>query len=96
VLGLLAGASYTESRGRLAPGDCLLLYTDGINEAESPEGEEYDLPRLRDLLLRGAGQPGRAILDSIEKEIEQWKAALLRQTTGHIFPDAPQIKRGSV
>jgi serine phosphatase RsbU (regulator of sigma subunit) len=72
VLGLIATASYEETMGRLEPGDSLLLYTDGISEAESPKGEEYDLPRLRQLMERVYGEPGAGVITAIEREIERW------------------------
>ncbi|MBK9170519.1 MAG: SpoIIE family protein phosphatase [Bryobacterales bacterium] len=74
VLGLLPVAVYKESRGTLHSGDCLLLYTDGIVEAESPREEEYDLPRLRDLVCRLAREPAAAIVEAIEREVEVWTA----------------------
>jgi serine phosphatase RsbU (regulator of sigma subunit) len=44
---------------QLEPGDHLLLYTDGVVEARSPEGELFGVPRLIDLMLRNlaAGFP---------------------------------------
>jgi serine phosphatase RsbU (regulator of sigma subunit) len=47
-VGLIQGASYEESELTLEPGDLLLLYTDGITEAENPEAEEFGLERLVD------------------------------------------------
>jgi phosphoserine phosphatase RsbU/P len=39
-----------EGSVRLARGDRLVLYTDGVTEARSPNGEFYDEERLADLL----------------------------------------------
>lgn len=36
----------TEERVRLQPGDVFVLYTDGVVESRSPEGEEYGYERL--------------------------------------------------
>jgi sigma-B regulation protein RsbU (phosphoserine phosphatase) len=46
VLGLLPGADYETGRVDLHIGDVLVLYTDGVVEAENPEGEEYSAQRL--------------------------------------------------
>ena len=37
----------------LSAGDILVLYTDGITEAENSEGEEFGMERLSALIRRG-------------------------------------------
>lgn len=45
-LGVLESASYREEETRLEPGDLLLLYTDGLTEAENPDEEEFGVERV--------------------------------------------------
>jgi serine phosphatase RsbU (regulator of sigma subunit) len=45
-IGMIAGTSYSQTAVQLDPGDLLLLYTDGINEAEDESGEQLGLDRL--------------------------------------------------
>lgn len=45
-VGLLPKAAYGTERVTLAPGDTLVLYTDGITEAEDVQDEEFGLERL--------------------------------------------------
>jgi sigma-B regulation protein RsbU (phosphoserine phosphatase) len=45
-LGILPEANYGCSEVELNVGDTIVLYTDGITEAENPEGEEYGEKRL--------------------------------------------------
>jgi phosphoserine phosphatase RsbU/P len=47
VLGLLPQPGAHADRIALAPGDSLLLYTDGISEAADGHGQEFGLDRLR-------------------------------------------------
>jgi hypothetical protein len=56
-LGLLASTSYKESAFHLSAGDHLALYTDGLLEARSANGELYGFDRLRTLF---AAQPDAA------------------------------------
>jgi len=52
-----------------SPGDLLILCTDGVTEAENPDGEEFGAQRLREVILRhGHREPGdihRALLESL-------------------------------
>ena len=54
VLGIHEGTVYEEDMVRLVEGDRLVLYTDGLTEAEDPAGEMYGEDRLHELL---AGLP---------------------------------------
>ncbi len=57
VLGLNADWAYATSTVRLAPGDALYLYTDGITEAFNPANEAFGRQRLQAALRDGRGQP---------------------------------------
>ena len=54
VLGLLADAASRSVTLRLAPGDTLLLYTDGLTEARTGRGARYDEQALRGFLTTRA------------------------------------------
>ncbi|HLG75493.1 MAG TPA: PP2C family protein-serine/threonine phosphatase [Ktedonobacteraceae bacterium] len=51
-LGMLPGVCYDEYEAMLAPGECLLLYSDGLVEAHNPAREMFGFPRLQTLLAR--------------------------------------------
>ncbi len=52
-LGLVAHSERTApAEMHLQPGDRVLLYTDGVVEARSPEGDEFGVVRLMDLFVR--------------------------------------------
>ena len=46
ALGVMDGMDYEQSTLTLAPGDTLVLYTDGVTEAENADGEEFGMERL--------------------------------------------------
>ncbi|MBP8948794.1 MAG: SpoIIE family protein phosphatase [Candidatus Promineofilum sp.] len=49
-LGLLPGMQYEQHETTLRPGECVLLYSDGLVEAHSPTREMFGFPRLQALL----------------------------------------------
>ena len=51
ALGAFEGIPYPERSVRLEPGDAVLLYTDGVTEAQNAAGEEFAEERL----IRAAG-----------------------------------------
>jgi hypothetical protein len=59
-LGMLPGISYTQGMATLRPGDALVLYSDGITEAQNAFGEEYGLVRLTSAVRDSATFPAEA------------------------------------
>jgi phosphoserine phosphatase RsbU/P len=49
-LGMFTNAGFSVHRLHLAPGDGLLVYTDGMTEARNPDGEEYGIARMKMLV----------------------------------------------
>jgi sigma-B regulation protein RsbU (phosphoserine phosphatase) len=50
VLGIFEDQTYSLGTAQLGPGDCVLLFTDGVTEACNSEGEEFGEHRLLHLL----------------------------------------------
>ena len=71
MLGLLEEARYTSRTVRLEPGDALLLYTDGVTEAESKSKEFFAERGLESMLrcTRGskAGELATAVADRVRE-----------------------------
>jgi len=65
VLGVNENASYEQSDMRLAAGDRLVLFTDGLNEAEDADGNDFGDDRLVDSVVANRSQPAAALLDSV-------------------------------
>jgi sigma-B regulation protein RsbU (phosphoserine phosphatase) len=65
VLGPTPDASYQRGFARVAPGDTLVLYTDGITECRHHRtDEEYGLPRLQRLVKRLADRSSSEIVQA--------------------------------
>jgi serine phosphatase RsbU (regulator of sigma subunit) len=69
ALGVLPDARYEERPVALHPGDVLLLYTDGVSEAESPTGGQFGTERLERCLKRLAEGTAHEILKGVVDEV---------------------------
>ena len=55
----------------LAPGDRLFVYTDGITEAPSPEGDVFGYARLKDLLDANTKAPLSELKSAVLRAVHQ-------------------------
>jgi serine phosphatase RsbU (regulator of sigma subunit)/anti-sigma regulatory factor (Ser/Thr protein kinase) len=76
-LGLMPGMAYEEKEAVLAPGESLLLHSDGVVEAHDAAGEMFGFPRLKDAVARYPG--GGELIDRV-----------LTDLRSHTGPDAEQ------
>jgi serine phosphatase RsbU (regulator of sigma subunit) len=56
----------------LYPNDILLLYTDGLIEAKNENNEQFDIPRVKELLKKNAHLPLAQIKENIYAELESF------------------------
>lgn len=71
-VGLLPAAPYREHVLLLEPGHRLYLYTDGLIEAEDPNGEEFGRLRLRRAIEDAASLPLAESLESVLSAVDFW------------------------
>jgi serine phosphatase RsbU (regulator of sigma subunit) len=69
-LGLFPVAEYERAEVALAPGDLVVLYTDGITEAANADGDEFGLERLERVVKEQAREPLVALAVAIETAVE--------------------------
>ncbi len=74
VVGLFNDWQCEVAEVRLAPGDTLVLYTDGITEARSAEGEEFGESRLIDTLRSYCHLPVGPLLQAVVGAVQQFSA----------------------
>ncbi len=53
----------------LQPGDGIVLYTDGITEAENVAGEQYELERLCEVISRHWTRPAEEIKEAVITDV---------------------------
>ncbi|HWY71585.1 MAG TPA: SpoIIE family protein phosphatase [Terriglobales bacterium] len=75
VLGLFSDWTYEQTQLKLESGDRLVLYTDGITEAESPDDEEFGMERVKDIMVRhrtgSAEEIQRSLMQAVTKHCEE-------------------------
>ncbi len=84
VLGIFPENRYDEAVLPMAPGDRLLLYTDGITEARNAAGEEFGDDRLGEVAVRARTRPADAMKDYVMQEVQAF-------TSGAFDDDATLI-----
>jgi sigma-B regulation protein RsbU (phosphoserine phosphatase) len=70
ILGVQKDVAFEEKKVPFENGDVLLLYTDGITEAQDKRGEFFGAERLCDVFAAHAQSPPRVIIDAVIKALE--------------------------
>jgi phosphoserine phosphatase RsbU/P len=68
-LGMFRGSRYHQHFIKFETGQVLVLYTDGITEAENAAGEQYGRERLAERVLEGIHLPAKEMVDFIRKGV---------------------------
>ncbi len=68
-VGLMEPAEFALSEYRLAPGDKVLIYTDGVTEAQNADGEFFGRKRLRELCAAHGTSGCAALHDAIQQAV---------------------------
>lgn len=77
ALGWFDHPGLSEAVATIAPGDSLLLFTDGWLEAKSPEGEVFGETRFAETVTRLALLGGQGLVEELVREVEQFAAGKL-------------------
>jgi len=74
VLGMIADWDCQQGQVELAPGDRLILFTDGITESTNPAGEEFQEDRLLDLAITHRSLSPHTLLPKILAAVREFNA----------------------
>ena len=69
AMGVLPNITYDEHAIDFAPGDVLLMYTDGLTDAINPGEEEFGMERLIDVFVNAARQNSSEIIDALKRAV---------------------------
>lgn len=68
-LGWVEDAQFETVRMTLAPGDTVAMFTDGVTEAETPQGELFEQARAEEIIARAAEQGARGVIETLEAAV---------------------------
>lgn len=74
AIGLVEQTVFSSETIALAPGDTLLLYTDGVTEAVNARGEEFGRERLAELARRHPDSSAQELLRALLQVLEEFTA----------------------
>ena len=72
ALGLLPELDYRQNSVVLAPGDTIVLYTDGVSEAMDGDEEQFGLVRLREAMAANPGQDAEAANQTVFQAVREF------------------------
>lgn len=78
-VGMLPVGEFPVSVTRLSPGSKLVVYSDGLTDAENPAGESFGSGRVRELLRSGAALGSDALLAHISSAVRAFEAGALQK-----------------
>ena len=71
-LGMFKDTRYHEYYQTIEPGEMLVLYTDGVTEAQNRKGEEYGRDRLARAVKANQTLSARDLIAAVHKEVIEW------------------------
>jgi len=74
-LGVFEDSAYRESRRKIAPGQIILIGTDGIWEAHNQQGEMFGKDALRRIIRAHANKPAREIIVAVLDAVEGFRSS---------------------
>lgn len=72
VLGAIEGMSFKNESLQLNPGDAIVMYTDGVTEAENIEHAQFGESNLEAALSELKGAPSQQIVDTINAKVKEF------------------------
>jgi sigma-B regulation protein RsbU (phosphoserine phosphatase) len=69
-IGILPGMEYINEEVKTIKGQPLFIYTDGLNEAENKENEQFSDERLLEILRNSRFTSAQQIIESLSAEVE--------------------------
>lgn len=93
VIGAFEEARYSEHRTRLSSGDRLILYSDGLTEARTPDGEFLGERGLQAVVARHAPVPISELATSIMDDVVAFSEGVLRDDAALLAVEPARLRK---
>ncbi|HVL69919.1 MAG TPA: SpoIIE family protein phosphatase [Vicinamibacterales bacterium] len=74
IVGLFEAAAFDQETVTMAPGDWLVVFSDGVSEALSAADEEYGEQRIIDVITRNAAMAPQQLLEALFADVRRFAA----------------------
>jgi serine phosphatase RsbU (regulator of sigma subunit) len=75
AIGIIPNAQFKTTEAKLAAGDCLLFYTDGIIEVEARDGSQFGIEGLQQCVRAHLNEPTDSLLDAVVSDVYKFGAS---------------------
>ena len=96
ILGAFEEVGFTECQTILGPGDRLILYSDGITEARSPQGAFLEMDGLLSLLEQHGGESTISFCDRLMEEVLEFSDGELRDDAAILVVEPTKLKTPAI
>jgi sigma-B regulation protein RsbU (phosphoserine phosphatase) len=72
AVGILNDADYKQVKTGMDPGDLIVLYTDGVTEAENSNDDMYGVLRLKEVILASHRVPSSDVIQAILRSVKDF------------------------
>jgi len=77
AMGLIPNAQFKTTKAKLATGDFLLFFTDGVVEAEDQAGKDFGIEGLRQSIRSHLDQPTQSLLEAIIGNVYKFAGSMV-------------------
>jgi serine phosphatase RsbU (regulator of sigma subunit) len=74
VVGILATIEYQEHRVKIEEGDTLVIYSDGVTEAENQRHDEFEVEGLVQAVIASRRLPAEKIIEEVNRAVAEFTA----------------------
>ena len=74
IVGIMDGFGYETYTGKIAPGESIVLYTDGVTEARNKDDEFFGDEQLEELLAVHGAEPAEQLVASVHAAVQEFAA----------------------